>query len=373
MRSPRSHMRGRDGAPGLPGPIPKHEWDGSKIRFQKTDATWGDWVEIRGFEGQAGKDAYSMAVEKGFQGSLEDWLSYLKGEDGKSAYDIAVENGFRGTPTEWLLSLNGKDGKNGLNGARGEKGEPGEKGDIGETGLSAYEVWLSMGNTGSEDDFFQWLAQKVKSLIKQVSSGGGSLRLKLGSLTDVDTAGATNGNALVFNGTKWVPGAGGAGAVDSVNNQTGDVELITDDIPEGYDLYFTNERAVTALSGEIDKINDAIITFIFDGGSSDITTGYKGVVMVPYAMDITEWVLLSEQTGDIVIDVWRSDYANYPPVIRNSITGTKKPTLSSSIKAQDTNLTTWDIDCPAGSIFAFNVDSASDIQKVSLFIFGKKK
>ena len=34
----------------------------------------------------------------------------LKGEDGKSAYQIAVEHGFVGTEEEWVTSLKGKDG-----------------------------------------------------------------------------------------------------------------------------------------------------------------------------------------------------------------------------------------------------------------------
>lgn len=32
------------------------------------------------------------------------------GQDGKSAYEIAVENGFEGTEEEWLSSLQGEDG-----------------------------------------------------------------------------------------------------------------------------------------------------------------------------------------------------------------------------------------------------------------------
>ena len=49
---------------------------------------------------------------------------------GKSAYDIAVENGFEGTVQEWLESLKGTDG------AQGERGDKGDKGDAGETGAA---------------------------------------------------------------------------------------------------------------------------------------------------------------------------------------------------------------------------------------------
>ena len=45
-----------------------------------------------------GLSAYELAVEQGYNGSLEDWLKSL---DGKSAYEIAVENGYTGTEDEW--------------------------------------------------------------------------------------------------------------------------------------------------------------------------------------------------------------------------------------------------------------------------------
>ncbi|MDE5885121.1 MAG: collagen-like protein [Oscillospiraceae bacterium] len=66
------------------------------------------------------------------------------GKDGLSAYEIAVQNGFTGSETDWLASLQGKPGetgKQGLQGEKGDKGEPGkqgipgEKGEPGERGL----------------------------------------------------------------------------------------------------------------------------------------------------------------------------------------------------------------------------------------------
>lgn len=84
--------------------------------------------------------AYKIAVEHGFVGTVEDWLTSLKGEPGKSAYDIAVECGFTGTKEEWLTSL---------------KGEPGQKGEPGKDGKSAYEIAVDHGFEGTEEE---WLA-----------------------------------------------------------------------------------------------------------------------------------------------------------------------------------------------------------------------
>lgn len=56
---------------------------------------------------------------------------------GLSAYEIAVEKGYEGTEEEWLMSLKGQDGIQGERGIQGEKGEQGlqgEKGDTGEKG-----------------------------------------------------------------------------------------------------------------------------------------------------------------------------------------------------------------------------------------------
>lgn len=265
MRSPRSMGRGRDGAPGLPGPVPKHEWNGSQIRFQKTDATWGEWVDIRGQKGEEGKpggDAYEVALKAGFQGSVEDWLKSIEVVDGKSAYEIALENGFTGTVTEWLLSLKGKAGRDGRDGKDGEKGEKGEQG---ERGYSAYEVWLLNGNSGTEEDFFQSIANRVKTKVQQL--GGGSLKLKLGMLVDVDTQGAVNGNVLRFNGAEWVPGSGGSGggAVDSVNGQTGIVVLDSDDIDEGStNLYFTDSERLKLAGIEENATENQADSYLLD-------------------------------------------------------------------------------------------------------------
>ncbi|WP_416990426.1 leucine-rich repeat protein [Alistipes putredinis] len=70
-------------------------------------------------QGMAGKSAYELAVEKGYRGTLDEWLATLNGsngDDGKSAYELAVENGYQGTEEEWLASLKGSAGDQGDDG-----------------------------------------------------------------------------------------------------------------------------------------------------------------------------------------------------------------------------------------------------------------
>ena len=108
------------------------------------------------------------------------------------------------------------------------------------------------------------------------------------------------------------------------------------------------------------------ITFIIDGGSSVITSGVKGDLTIPFNCTITEWTLLADQSGSIVIDVWKDVYANYPPTVADSITGSAKPTITASIKNQSTTLTGWTSSITAGDTLRFNVDSSTILQRVTI-------
>ncbi len=74
------------------------------------------------------------------------------GENGLSAYELAVQEGFTGSLAEWLNSLKGADGKDGIN---GKDGADGRNGTDGKGGLSAYEIALNNGFVGTESE---WLA-----------------------------------------------------------------------------------------------------------------------------------------------------------------------------------------------------------------------
>ena len=114
------------------------------------------------------------------------------------------------------------------------------------------------------------------------------------------------------------------------------------------------------------------LSFIIDGGGSAITTGQKGHLEIPFACTITGWTLLGDQSGSIVIDVWKDTYANFPPTVADTIAGSEKPTLSSAQKNQDLTLTTWTTSVAAGDILAFNVDSVSTVTRVILSIRAEK-
>lgn len=108
------------------------------------------------------------------------------------------------------------------------------------------------------------------------------------------------------------------------------------------------------------------ITFIIDGGGAQIATGIKGDLTIPFGCTITEWTLLADQSGSVVVDVWKDTYANYPPTNADSITGSAKPTITTATKGQSSTLTGWTTTIAAGDTLRFNVDSCTTITRVTL-------
>jgi hypothetical protein len=106
-----------------------------------------------------------------------------------------------------------------------------------------------------------------------------------------------------------------------------------------------------------------------NGAGGQISTGVKGYVTIPYAGTITGWQLVGTPSGSMVVDVWKDTFANFPPTVADTITGSEKPTLSSSTAAEDLALSTWTTGVATGDIMAFNVDSSSTLTNATLTIF----
>lgn len=98
------------------------------VTISLTDGTSSKFNVRNGYDGAAGKSAYEVAVDEGFDGTEADWLESLRGKpgsrggigpEGKSAYEIAVKEGFEGDELEWLDSLKGAPGQSGKDGTSG--------------------------------------------------------------------------------------------------------------------------------------------------------------------------------------------------------------------------------------------------------------
>jgi len=150
---------------------------------------------LKGDTGADGLSAYQIAVINGYQGSQTEWLVSLvgdkgdKGEKGNPGKDfkivktfpsVAEMNGtgfsdgdftmiasdvndtddgklyvWNGTNFTYIADLSGSQG---IKGDTGKTGDTGEKGNPGDQGLSAYQVAVNAGFSGSVN---QWLASLV--------------------------------------------------------------------------------------------------------------------------------------------------------------------------------------------------------------------
>lgn len=103
-----------------------------------------------------------------------------------------------------------------------------------------------------------------------------------------------------------------------------------------------------------------------DGGGSAITTGLKGFRSLLHSGTITKVRLLADQVGNVVVDIWKDTFANFPPTAADSITDANKPTLTAAQKYEDTTLTGWITAVTAGDVLAFNIDSAATITRLTV-------
>lgn len=123
-----------------------------------------------------------------------------------------------------------------------------------------------------------------------------------------------------------------------------------------------------ALNSQLPTDNSTYRTFgiTIDGGSSVITTGFKGYWMSPYSGTIQSAVLMGNGSGSIVVEVWQTGYASFPPTVSNNITASTPPTLSNQWTSNQLILTGWTTAFTTGSVFGFHVNSVSGLTRATL-------
>jgi hypothetical protein len=194
-----------------------------------------------------------------------------------------------------------------------------------------------------------------------------------GDVDETDTP--ADGEVMTFNSVsgKWEAQPAGGHSEDhaSRHSDAGADEITVQNLGSGAsaDGQVLKADGAGALTFEDDSV---VINFIIDGGGSVSSVGEKGHIEVPFAMTITGWTILADVSGSIVVDIWKDAYASFPPTNAGSITGTEKPTLSSTQKNQDLSLTSWTTSVAAGDILAFEVESAATVQRVVVALRGKK-
>jgi hypothetical protein len=103
----------------------------------------------------------------------------------------------------------------------------------------------------------------------------------------------------------------------------------------------------------------AELTFIIDGGGTPIDTGQKGHLRVPFACLVDRATMIADRTGSIQVDIWKSIYDDFPPIVDGSITGGNPPAINADNRYDDPDLTDWIKSLSEGDILAFNVDSVA--------------
>jgi hypothetical protein len=139
----------------------------------------------------------------------------------------------------------------------------------------------------------------------------------------------------------------------------------------------TGSTAGTVCTGNDSRLSDATtaktrtdsgtLQLDLDGNGAALPVAViKGQLRVPYNCTITSWELVSNETGSIEIDIEKDTYANFPPTSADSITGSARPTITASNKAQSSTLTGWATALNEGDYLKVEVLSVSAITQASL-------
>jgi hypothetical protein len=104
-----------------------------------------------------------------------------------------------------------------------------------------------------------------------------------------------------------------------------------------------------------------------DGQGFVITTGQKGYIRIPFDATITGWIIIADQVGECVFDIWKLN--GVKPTVANTITASSKPTLAltdTGALASSTTLSGWTVSVAAGDIIGWNLNSITTITRVIL-------
>ena len=104
------------------------------------------------------------------------------------------------------------------------------------------------------------------------------------------------------------------------------------------------------------------VNYVIDSGSLPMQTGDKGKLTIDVTGVIEQIRVLSDQTGDIVFEIEKCTFADYPNF--TSITNGARVQLTNSDKYFDDVLNNWTTTINAGDILNFNVVSVNNIRRL---------
>lgn len=270
-----------------------------------------------------------------------------------------------------------------------ERSLPWEGTTTGDAGPYTSDEWrLVFKSLGSQVNPNEGILGGILDSLRPSSPGNNSVRIEAGraivdgtfyeadvavTKTITSPSVGTTGKRLVLR-KSWaaqtvriteISSADGTGTIPALTQ----TDLTTWDIPLcSFTIDTGGVISAAAFTDNREFTREATINVIIDGAGAVIASGVKGDIEIPFPLVVLGWTLLADQSGSIVIDLWKDTYANYPPTVADTVTGTEKPTLASTIKNQDLTLTSWNRVWASGDIVRFNVDSAATILRISLSI-----
>ena len=103
------------------------------------------------------------------------------------------------------------------------------------------------------------------------------------------------------------------------------------------------------------------INYVIDSGSITMLAGNKGSVTLDVSGVIESLVILSDQQGDLTLNIKKSNYSTFPTF--TSIVGGVYPQMTNSRKIRDDNLVGWNTTLVAGDILTFDVVAVNNINR----------
>ena len=134
----------------------------------------------------------------------------------------------------------------------------------------------------------------------------------------------------------------------------------------GDQVVFTNppnvndDIVIIALAAAADLTRT--VNYVIDSGSLPMQLGDKGKLTIDVTGVIENIRVLADQTGDIVLDIGKASFADYPAF--NSITAGQRVQLTNSNKYFDDVLNNWTTTITAGDILRFDVISVNNIRRL---------
>ena len=224
---------------------------------------------LTGLQGQQG--IQGPAGQNGTNG-----VNGANGQNGLSAYEIWLAEGNTGTESDFLNTITGSQG------IQGVAGQNGMNGTNGQNGLSAYEIWLAQGNTGTESDFLNSVTTGAQGIPGQNGANGqnglsayeiwltqGNTGTESDFLTSIIGVTGAQGIQGVA-GSNGTNGADGKNTLAKTTTETAGVNCTTGGMKVEYGLDANNNGAL-----DVNEVNISLTKYVCNGAVG--ATGAQGL------------------------------------------------------------------------------------------------